>query len=463
MELVVEELEKLKRKLKITIPKEVVSERIDQAYKDLNRQITMPGFRPGKIPRKILEKQVPVQSFTDMLQDLMQEYYDKALIESGIKPAGQPEIEQSDLANIEKDKPMTFSVILESKPEFESKLKDYKGVKLKKKIATVDEKELENVVHGIVSNHGHFEHHEDSHEIQMNDHLVIDFEGAFDGEALEGGSHNDYPVRVGEKKMIEGFEEQLVGHKLGEEFELKVRLPASYGAKVRRVSMPIPGAGDAQQEDDRATFHVKIKEVKNLVAPELTDDIAAKEGFESVDAFKRAVKTQLQGYKEQQEELRIKEELFNRIVKENDVEPAEATIDRELKFMIEGMKYQIEESGMKVEDSGFEPERAKTEWREKALFNSKGYMILEGLANKEGIRVTQDDLDKEYEKLAEAAKIDVEQVKANMMQNPDSLSQTSSKLLGKKMMDYLYSHCEFEYVKELEAEATPSAAEDQPV
>jgi trigger factor len=126
------------------------------------------------------------------------------------------------------------------------------------------------------------------------------------------------------------------------------------------------------------------------------------------------------------------------------------------------MKYQIEESGMKVEDSGFEPERAKTEWREKALFNSKGYMILEGLANKEGVRVTQDDMDKEYKKLAEATKKDVKEIQANLMQNPDSLSQTTSKLLGQKMMDFLYSHCEFEYVKELEPEATPADSEQKP-
>jgi len=106
MELVVEELESLKRKLDITIPENIVTERIDNAYKELNRQMTMPGFRPGKIPRKVMEKQVPIQSFTNMFQELLQEYYEKALRESGIVPVGAPEIDNSDFQDIKKNSPL---------------------------------------------------------------------------------------------------------------------------------------------------------------------------------------------------------------------------------------------------------------------------------------------------------------------------------------------------------------------
>ena len=112
MELAVEELELLKRKLDITIPEEIVTARIDKAYKELNRQMQMPGFRPGKIPRKILEKQVPVQSFTNMFQELLQEYYEKALRKSGIVPAGTPEIDNSDFHDVKINSPLKFSVIM---------------------------------------------------------------------------------------------------------------------------------------------------------------------------------------------------------------------------------------------------------------------------------------------------------------------------------------------------------------
>jgi len=449
MELVVEELNPTKRKLNITIPGDVVKERVNNAYRDLNRQIRMPGFRPGKIPRPILEKQVPVQSFTQMFQELLQEYYDKALLESGIKPVGQPEIEQTDLKDIKKDEPLKFAVTVDVRPDIAAKVKDYKGLKLKKVEASVSDAEVEAALARLADGYGHFEHHDDDHAIEVGDHLVIDFEGLFEGEPLENGSAEGYAVKIGEKKMIEGFENQLVGHKLGEDVEVNVILPANWNNKMRRVSLPVPGAEAEKQAEDRAQFKVKIREVKKRVAPPIDDDIASKEGFQTVEELRRAVKTNLQLHKEQHEEIRIKEDIFNCVVKESDLAPPDSMVDREIKFMIEGMKYQIEQSGMKVEDSGFDPERAKKEWREKAVFNAKGYMLLEAIAQREGLHVTQEDMDAEYEKLAEQTGKKVEAVKASLMHNPESMAQTTSKLLGQKAMNFLYANAEFEYVKEL--------------
>ncbi len=457
MELVVEELDKLKRKLQITVPEDVVSEKVDKAYKELNRQIKMPGFRPGKIPQNILEKQVPIHSFTEMFQEMMQEYYDKALKETGLTPAGQPEIENTELENLKKNAPFKFSVVLDVKPTL--KIDNYKGLKHKKLEARVTEDEVESAVQSILTPHGAVEHYEDDdHEIVTGDFLLLDFEGFLDGEPLEKGSAKDYKVRIGEKKMITGFEEQLIGHKVGEEFDIKVILPSNWDNKVRRVSMPIPGS-DSEEEQDQAIFKVNIKEVRQQILPELDAEIAEKEGFASVDAFRLGVKTELQAQKEQKEELRIKEDIFNQLVKDTEVDPPETLVKREIKFMIEGMKYQIEQSGMKLEDSGFEPEQAEKEWREKALFNTKGYMILEAIAGQENIHVTQTDLDEEYKKLAEQTKQKTEDVKRGMMANAESLSQTSSKILGQKTMNFIFSHCEFDYVKALEPkENTPPSS-----
>jgi len=448
MEFAVEELDTLKRKLNITVPEDVVLSRVNNAYKTLNRQITMPGFRKGKIPQRILEKQVPIQSLTEMFQEMMQEYYDKALKESGIVPAGAPEIENTELENIKKDAPFKFSVVLDIKPTLE--VKDYKGLKFKVKESKVSEEELEKAIRDILVRYASLEHYEgEDHPIQKGDFLLLDFEGFLEGEPLEDGAATDYKVRVGDKRMIEGFEDQLIGHKVGEEFEIKVPLPANWNNKIRRISMPVPGA-EGEAHEDRALFKIKIKEVRYQVLPELNDEIAEKEGFSNVEFFRRGVKTDLQGYQEQKEEIRIKEDIFNKLVKENKIEPPETLIKRELRFMIEGMKYQIEQSGMKLEDSGFEQEKAEEEWRDKAIFNTKGYLVLEAIAAKENIHVTQIDLDQEYKKLAEQTKQRVEDIKRRMMANAESLNQTTSKILGQKTMDYIYSNCEFEYVKELD-------------
>jgi|TARA_B100000959_G_scaffold278871_1_gene338001 trigger factor len=447
MELVVEELESLKRKLDITIPENIVTERIDNAYKELNRQMTMPGFRPGKIPRKVMEKQVPIQSFTNMFQELLQEYYEKALRESGIVPVGAPEIDNSDFQDIKKNSPLKFSVTLDIKPEV--KVKAYKGVKVKKVEASVTEQEVEVAINSILDQYGNFEHHEDDHKAEKGDFLTIDFEGSYDGQPLENGSAENHVVRIGEKKMLKGFEEELIGHTLGEEFEVKAILPANWANKISRVRIPVPGSKEAIP-DDIAVFNVKIKEMRKRIMPELTDDIVEKEGYDSVENMKRGVKTKLQSIYEQKEEVRIKEEIFDKIVKENSIEAPESMVKSELKFMIEGMKFQIEQSGMKLEESGFDEDRAKDEWQGKAENNCKGYLLLENIGTLEDIHVSQFDLEEEFKALAEQSKQKMEDVKNKMMSNPEVIKHTSSKILGRKAMDFLYANCEFEYVDKLD-------------
>ncbi len=446
MEFDVEELEGLKRKINITIPEDVVSKRVKDAYKVLNKQIKIPGFRPGKIPQNILEKQVPMQSFKEMFQELMQEYYEQALHKSGLKPIEQPEIDYSGMQDIKSDEPLKFAVILDIKPEL--KVKDYKGLKFKKKEAVVRDEEVEETLVKVLSRQGSTEGMPAGYAVEDGDILTLDFEGSMNGEPLENGSAKDFELRVGEKKMIPGFEDQLVGHAQDEDFEVKAILPADWDQKMRRVSFPVPGAPEEKQEDDRATFKVKIKKIRKLHLPELTDEIAQREGFDTVGELRRAIKIDLQNHKDQEEELRIKEDIFNMLVKDTEADPPESVIERELKFMIEGMKFQIAQSGMKIEDSGFEPEKAMKEWREKAIFNTTGYMMLESVAVAENIHLTQQDMEVEYELLAKQTKQKVEDIQKRIMSNPDSLSQTTSKLLGQKTMNFIYANCEIEYYRE---------------
>ncbi len=441
----VEELEGLKRKINIIIPEDVVSKRVKDAYKVLNKQVKISGFRPGKIPRQILEKQVPMQSLTEMFQKLMQEYYEEALHKSGLKPAGQPEIDHSGMQNMKRDEPLKFAVIFDIKPGL--KVKNYKGLKFRKKEAVVKDEDVEETLIKVLSRQGSLEDMPAGHAVQDGDILSLDFKGEMNGEPLENGSANDHEMRVGEKKMIPGFEDQLIGHVQDEEFEVRAVLPADWNQKMRRISFPIPGV-DEKQADDRAIFKVKIKKIRKLHLPELTDEIARREGFDTVLELRRAIKIDLQSHKEQHEELRIKEDIFNMLVKDAETGPPESVIERELKFMIEGMKFQIAQSGMKLEDSGFEPEKAVKEWREKAIFNTTGYMMLESVAAAENIHLTQQDMEGEYELLAKQTKQKVEDIQKRIMSSPDSLSQTTTKLLGQKTMNFIYSNCEIEYYKE---------------
>lgn len=445
MEFKVEELEGTRRKLDIEIPGNVVAQRITLAYKEINKQVKMPGFRSGKIPQDILEKQVPLESMSELWQGLMQEYYDKALMETGMVPAGPPEIDHSAINEVKRDKPFSFSVVLDIKPEV--KFKNYKGLKFKKTLFEVTDAEVEASIHNHLEPFGAFEIFREGHEVQLGDYLVIDFEGYLGNEPLENGDAKDYPMCVGEKKMIAGFEDQLIGHKVGEEFEVKVTLPVDWNKKLRRVSMPIPGATE-QEADDLATFQVRIKEIKKKNLPELTDEFVQQQGEESVKSFRRNVKSGIQAMKEHAEEVRIKQDIFNYLVKEHDIETPESLIKQELKFMIEGMKFQIQQSSMKLEDSGFNPEQAEQEWRPRAEFNAKGYVILEGIAKAENLHVAQSDMEEEYKRLAKETKKSVEEVKQSLFSSQDYMTQTSNRILGQKALNLIFSHCEYEYLSE---------------
>jgi trigger factor len=444
MEYKIEELGALRRKLKIEIPKDVVSKRIKEAYEDISKKLKVPGFRSGKIPQHILEKQVPVQSFGEMFQGLMQEYYSKVLFENKLVPVGPPEMLHDEMSEIKKDAPLSFSIAFDIKPDID--IGEYKGIKVEKREAVVSDAEVSMAMNKILEAYGHLEPHEAGHVVGKGDFVTMNFEGFLSGQPLEGGNAENYTVRVGSKKMIAGFEDQIVGHVLGEEFEVRTPLPADWNNKLRRISMPLPGEKE-DEEVEQANFIVKLLEVKKMILPELNDEFAKNESAETVEELRRNVKTNQQAYKEQQEELRIKQELFDNLVKGSEFEPPESVVDLELMFMIEGTKFQIQQSGMKLENSGFDEEEAKGEWYDKAAFNTKGYMILEEIANEEKIFVSEADMEGEFKALAEQTKQTIEVVKQKMLNNQATYNHTKSKLRGQKALNFIYSNCEFEYAK----------------
>ena len=146
--------------------------------------------------------------------------------------------------------------------------------------------------------------------------------------------------------------------------------------------------------------------------------------------------------------VRIKQDIFNYLVKDHNIDTPESLVKQELKFMIEGMEFQIQQSGMKLEDSGFNPEQAEQEWRPRAEFNAKGYVILESIAKAENLHVAQSDMEAEYKRLAEETKKSVEEVKQSLFSNQDYMTQTSNRILGQKALNLIFSHCEYEYLSE---------------
>ncbi len=238
-----EKIEKNKVSLHIEVEVEKVDEALDRAFKKVVKQISVPGFRKGKVPRKIFESRFGVESlYNDALDFLLPEAYEQALTESGIMPVDRPEI---DIETIEQGKPFVFKAIVVVKPEVQ--LGEYKGLEVPEKDFSVKEEDIDEELKQLLNRHAEIEVLDEG-EVQDGDTAVIDFEGFVNGEAFEGGKGEKYSLEIGSGSFIPGFEEQVIGMKKGEEKEIQLTFPENYHSE--------------DLAGKETTFKVKLHDIK---------------------------------------------------------------------------------------------------------------------------------------------------------------------------------------------------------
>ncbi|MEJ9280518.1 trigger factor [Ureibacillus thermosphaericus] len=384
--------------LTIEVPAEEVNKALDQAFKKVVNQITVPGFRKGKVPRQIFEKRFGVEAlYQDALEIIIPEAYSKAIDETGIFPVDYPEI--GELDGFEKDKDFTFTATVTVKPE--PKLGEYKGLEVKKLSTEVTDEEVEEQIQNLLNRKAEYEIKEDE-PIVEGDIAVIDFEGFLGDEAFEGGEGEDYPLEIGSGQFIPGFEEQLVGLKAGESKDIQVTFPEEYHAEEL--------AGKV------ATFKVTVKEVKTKVLPELNDEFAkeADPEVESVEELRNKIKEQLAEQKKNEAESTLRDELVEKAAENAEMEIPEAMIHNEIHRMIDEFAQRLQMQGISLDlyyqFSGQTEEDLHEQFREDAETLVRISLTLEAIAKAENIEVTQEDIDKELEKMADLFKMDKEQI-----------------------------------------------------
>ncbi|MFY3792377.1 trigger factor [Ureibacillus sp. MALMAid1270] len=384
--------------LTIEVPVEEVNKAIDKAFAKVVKEINVPGFRKGKMPRQLFEKRFGVEAlYQDALEILVPDAYSNAIDETGIVPVDYPQIDGTE--NFAKDQAFTFTATVTVKPE--PKLGEYKGLEVTKLSTEVTDEEIEEQIQAQVARKAELEIKEDE-PIVNGDTAVIDFEGFVGGEAFEGGKGEDYPLEIGSGSFIPGFEEQLVGVKAGESKDVVVTFPEEYHA--------------AELAGKEATFKVTVKEVKTKVLPELNDELAKEidPEVESLDALRAKLKEQAIEQKNAEAEATLRDELVEKAAENAEVEIPESMTHNEIHRMIDEFGQRLQMQGMTLDlyyqFSGQDEHALHEQMRPDAEKRVRISLTLEAIAKAEGIEVTQEDIDAELEKMGAQFGMSKEQI-----------------------------------------------------
>ncbi|MEB7365923.1 trigger factor [Staphylococcus borealis] len=391
--------------LKVTVPAEKVDKALDQAFKKVVKQINVPGFRKGKVPRPIFEQRFGVEAlYQDAVDILLPEAYGEAIDETGINPVAQPEI---NVTQIEKGKDFEFEATVTVEPEVQ--LGDYKGLEIEKQDSELTDEDLQEAIDHSLGHLADMVVKEDG-AVENGDTVNIDFDGYVDGEQFEGGQADGYDLEIGSGSFIPGFEDQLVGVKTGEEKDVVVTFPEEYHAE--------------ELAGKEATFKTKVNEIKYKEVPELDDEIANELDSEanSVDEYKENLRKRLSEQKAEEAKNVEKEEAINKATDNVTIDIPQAMIDTELDRMVQEFGQRIQQQGLDLQTyfqiSGQDESQLREQMKDDAEQRIKTNLTLSTIVDKENIEATDEDIDKELEKMSKQFNISVEDIK-NTLGNTD--------------------------------------------
>ena len=403
MSLQVEKLEKNMAKLTIEVSAEELEKALQNAYQKQKSKISIPGFRKGKVPRQMIEKMYGAEIFyDDAANELIPKAYSDAYDECELDIASQPKI---DVVQIEKGKPFIFTAEVAVKPEVT--LGEYKGLKVDKVSTRVTQKEVDAKIQEEAEKNARTITVEDR-PVQDGDEVILDFEGFVDGVAFEGGKGENYLLTIGSGSFIPGFEEQLVGAESGKEVEVNVTFPEDYHAEDLK--------GKA------AVFKCTVHEIKAKELPEIDDEFAAEVSeFDTLDEYKADVKAKIKEQKEAEGKTKKEDQAVEQAVANAEMEIPDAMLDTQVRQMADDFAQRLMQQGLSMEQyfqfTGLTAEKMLEDLRPQALKRIQTRLVLEAIAKAENIEISDEKLDAEIAKMAEAYSMEADKLKEYMGEN----------------------------------------------
>ena len=421
MSLQVEKLEKNMAKLTVEVSAEDFKAAIKKAFNKNKNRFAIPGFRKGKAPQAMIEKMYGEGVFyEDAADEAINASYAEAMKESGLDIVSRPEVT---IEKIGKDEPFVYSALVAVKPEVT--LGQYKGVEVEKADASVSAEDVEAELKKVQEQNARLLTVEDR-GVEDGDQTVIDFEGFVDGKGFEGGKAEDYPLTIGSHSFIDTFEEQLIGKKIGEECEVNVTFPTEYHA--------------ADLAGKPATFKVTVKEIKVKELPELNDEFASEVSeFDTLDEYKKDVEKKLAEKKEIEANSKNEDAVVAKVVENATMEIPDKMIDAQAENMVQDMARRMQSQGLSLDMylkyTGMTVEQMKEQARPDAEKRIRTRLVLEAVAKAENIQISDEKVDEEVAKMAEAYKMEVDKLKSYMSES--DIKQMKEDLAVQQAVDLL--------------------------
>ena len=435
MKLEMTELGPVKRALKIEVPEDAVNSEFLKVYTELKRQVRVPGFRQGKAPVAVLEKRYSKMVEQDVVQRIVPDYYQRAVKEAGVVPV-VVEIPPFERLKIQRNASFTFTATVEIKPDI--KLGDYRPpnpISLKPDTRTVTDEQIDEALTNLREQHAQIEAAPDGAVLADGMHAVLNVEGLLEDQPLEGTKKTGHLHKIGSKTPILGIDvdEHLTGEAVGAKIDIRQEYPSSHP--------------DERLAGKTVTFRIDVEAIKQQTLPELDDEFAKDCGeYDSLEQLRTSIREQLDSLLKRDIEDGYKEQVMNRLVQMHHFDIPDPLIDRELQTMVRQKMLRDHQKGQGGIDEPLklqeEAKRLQQELQPEAKKRVKLSLILECLAEKEGLSVEDDDIEAEMTKLAQSVKMPVEEVKKMLdAGGQQSREEFRERILAEKALQLVYEFC----------------------
>lgn len=423
MKVTVENGENQQVTLTIEVEAAEVNKAVEKACKSLANRVNIPGFRKGKAPRMIVERHVGKDAVLQEAFDLVApKALNEAFDEQKIEPVTRPNV---DIVTLEEGKDLVFKATVTPRPEV--KLGEYKGLKVEKAAVNITDEDVDKQLKTFQDRQGKLVDAPEGAEVKDGDFTTLDFKGFVDGKAFDGGEGKDYPLQIGSKSFIPGFEDQLIGAKIGEERDVNVKFPEEYHAK--------------ELAGKDATFKCTIRSIKTKELPAIDDELAKKVSkFQTLDELKADIRKNLEENAERTAENDQKSAAIEMATNNITVDIPAVMIDNRVTAMIQEMAMRLEQQGMKLEQylqyAGTDIAKLREQYRETAEKNVKTDLMLEEVAKAESIKVEGKDLDAEVAAMAAAYGATPQQVQ-KIIKEQGRIGDLAASVLRKKTAQFI--------------------------
>ena len=426
--------------LEVAVDGDTFEAAVNKAYLQQRKKINVPGFRKGKAPRAFIEKMYGAGVFyEDALEIIYPEAVSAAIEESKLDVIDTPF--DLDIPEMGKDG-VVMKLKVTVKPEV--KLGKYKGVKVEKKSTKVSAEEVKNHINAMLEQNARIVTVEKKRAAKKNDIAVIDFEGFVDDKAFEGGKGENYELTLGSGQFIPGFEDQIIGKKAGDEFDVNVKFPEEYTPEL---------AGKD------AVFKCKLHEIKVKEVPALDDDFVKDVSeFDTVDEYKKSVKAELEAKKKNEAEAQANNAVLEKVAESVEAVIPDCMIEKKIDQDVDDFAYRLQMQGLDIKTyfkyTGMDEKSFREDYKDQAEKQVKLDLAIEEIIKKEKLEVSEADIEEEYKKYAEAYNMDIEQIKKAV-----SAENIKPELLQRKAIDFVIENASF--TEEKAAKKTTAKAADE--